>query len=1173
MAIMHPLAEISFITQNEICAIEASAGTGKTWTVERLYIRSLLEKPNLGVNNILVVTFTNNAANELKTRILQQIKNTIKDLIYIRNNVGESSNDPFIEMFLQGRDRKHLDNDVTVLTRAAQTYDQVAIFTIHGFCTRVIKDFQVYCNVSAPIQITTGHSEILLRIIKAFYKEKIIDNSAFKDNLSAVIKNINSLFEVDFDATIIQKILKKLPSDLFVIANGEASLKYTNITRKQLEILSEPIEATVDCIPECFNLPASLRCKSKLTLKDVETINKLRKRELLDALMNNVILYIESKYESFRKLGNKISYDGLVQIVASGVKTNSQFATELFMQYPVAFIDEFQDTDSTQWDIFSSIYNIGQAPRGHVIVVGDPKQAIYRFRGADINTYVDAIEQINNSKSLIENRRSHPNILKFINVLFDQSNQVQYLNFLGEGINYYNVTAKADLDGLTVLPNVEVIQEIAEKAGVKQKFYDGNVQIVGVCGANKPEKEEQLLRVITLEILSLLNANPELKGKIAILVNKNYQATKLVEYLRKYGVKAVELKLGNIYATETAEQLWSILEVIKDISNRSKFNIAISGRIFNFNLNKLSAAELHQEEFELLYQKFYAYKQIFETRGIISLIYKLIEDTSSKEAHGLTNRELSNLIQLGELLNNYSKRLHNPYELLHWFKGKIKAAKDTHHKDLEDDSEEIVRLDNDDEQILITTQHRSKGLEYQILFCPYFSSNDRLDYQHYKLPFFATYKDSDGVLKHELVNNDDLAAKIIEKNNSEIHRVNYVALTRAKSRIYIYLTETTIGKGTLRKYHASSNTSKIDELFGYVKTNPDDNSHRLFNYPDFFKDNGKAIKDDAQAILPGVVAYKRTVSINDLELLKISLPDIQQNKNLIELASFENLNRMVQAYYRQSYSSITTHDSSAENDKEYYVPNQASVSITEQEYKYNVLNMPELRGAKFGLLFHELCETYPLNSANTLPVLRKHNLSDTYLSDYLDMIEEAFSYKLGTTGLSIKEVSDKMHEMEFNLKIKNPIIVAESISKILERHYGSSHPFTLASKELGTIEEGYLKGFIDLFFFADNKFWILDYKTNKVADYSNCDTPEDTNNALLLSMAQNHYYLQYLIYLVAIKRYLEQFINITQATEILGGAIYYYVKGVYVSDKSIAGGVYLDTTCKEVVAELDNLFL
>jgi exodeoxyribonuclease V beta subunit len=189
------------------------------------------------------------------------------------------------------------------------------------------------------------------------------------------------------------------------------------------------------------------------------------------------------------------------------------------------------------------------------------------------------------------------------------------------------------------------------------------------------------------------------------------------------------------------------------------------------------------------------------------------------------------------------------------------------------------------------------------------------------------------------------------------------------------------------------------------------------------------------------------------------------------------------------------------------------------------------------------------------------------------MIEEAFSYKLGTTGLSIKEVSDKMHEMEFNLKIKNPVIVAESISNILERHYGGSHPFTLASKELGTIEEGYLKGFIDLFFFADNKFWILDYKTNKVADYSNCDTPEDMNNALLLSMAQNHYYLQYLIYLVAIKRYLEQFINITQATEILGGAIYYYVKGVYVSDKSIAGGVYLDTTCKEVVAELDNLFL
>ncbi len=1172
MSNYHPLNEITFNSLTETCAIEASAGTGKTWTIERLYIKSLLDRANLNLENILVVTFTNNAANELKIRIIRQINETINHLIKFKNNNQNNPDDPFIKDLLHTRDSNTIINDITVLTRAKQSYDRISIFTIHGFCSNIIKDFQTEFNINTPIQITSSHDEILLRLIKSFYKERILDNKIFSNDLWKVTKNIDNLFETDFETTIIEKLLAKLPKNLFIIENGISKLAYSNISKYNLEVLREDLQLTPENI-NSVNLPDELSNKKRLTKDEINTINKKRKIYFLKVLLSELIVYISNKFDDYRKLGNRINYDELIQIVSSEIKVNKELSQKIFKLYPIAFIDEFQDTDSNQWEIFKSLYSISEnSTRGHLIVVGDPKQAIYRFRGADINTYFMAIKQINKIKFLSENRRSHPHILNFINHIFNPNYQTHNSAFLGDGIQYQKITAKVDLAKLTEIPDSKDLNLLAQKLSINHNFYNDHVHIVSINNQPDCTKEEAIVRALTFEILALLTSNEKLNAKIAILVCKNYQATIIVEYLKKYGIKSVELKLSNIYTTNTAQQLWNILDSIKDLSKKKKFNLAISGDIFNFDLSKLLFQEQHQIELESLYQNFYSYKHIFEQKGILSLIYKIIEHISSKITHGITNRELSNLTQLGELLNKKSKQLHNPYDILPWFKNKIEECKNKTNLDISDnDDEEIIRLDNDDEQIVVMTQHTAKGLEYEILFCPFFNNDSVLNNNQNKLPLFISYQNNKQQV-YELIDDEELANKIIKSNNSEIHRLNYVTLTRAKSRIYIYLSETTKTKTNPIKYFHKANTNKIDELFGYIKSDPNDMSHMIFNYPLFFTNPEQAIKEEFKVLLPSVVSYKRNVTINDLDKLNLNLTNTIENKTSIEMNYLSDLSLLNTTFTRQSYSSITSNlNNDIDNEKDYFKSNDEN--NYNNEYTYEILNSPELKGAKFGLLFHELCENYPLNVNNTNLILNKHSINIDFVNDYINIINEALNYKLGPLNLSISSIDNKIHELEFNLKIKNNINISELVANLLIKYYGETHPFSISCKELKTIDSGYLKGYIDLFFFANDKFWILDYKTNELNNYSNCNSPISTTNEILLSMAENHYYLQYLIYLVAVKRYLEQFINIEDSSSILGGAIYFYVKGVYVTNKQLSGGIYFDDCCQSLISDLDQLFL
>ncbi len=1163
---LHPLQQISFNHANQAYVVEASAGTGKTWTIERLYIKALLESSQpydvslpLSVENILVVTFTNDATNELKQRIATQIQTTINTLIVMNKQSLDSKDDIFLA-YLATR-AEQFEKDVTLLSRALQNFDQSAIYTIHGFCKRIIEDYQFECKTPSQFELVANKGRLIENLVVDFMRSEIINNPQFKDCIAEVLSNLEQLFNSsDFQQSLVEKISAKLPKDMFELFDNNYQLKY-NLS----------------------NVSASLALLSQSELSEED------KRQAKAQFLAYLMQHLASKFPAVNELSGVLSYDDLIQKVADSLKANlidadsnssNILADKIYQQFPVAFIDEFQDTDSLQWQIFSQIYHLQQSVRrGNVVVVGDPKQAIYRFRGADIDTYLAARSQIGAKLELKHNFRSHPEIMNFVNQLFSLDNQncTSETSFLGSGIDYSEVVAAASKNEL-YLPERQELNTLARNNSINVEFSDAPVQIVAINGVSADERRKRLLMAISFEILALLKLNPELKGKIAILVSKNSEASELVKFLAKYGLKAAELKLGNIFATSSALDLYHILLAISDLNNRKSFMRALSTQLLNLDLASLNLeSNPDNNQFELLQQQFFAYKEIWERQGIISLVYHLIQDVIANHPQQdsiVSHRELANIWQLAELLNKQASKLHNQAELLYWFLHKTHDAQTNLESDLDGNNEELVRLDNDDEQIIITTQHKAKGLEYEILFCPFFKSGIKLDGTYdfnYRRPFFSNFRDEDG-MRSELIMDTTLGTQIIANDNKEAHRLNYVALTRAKQRLYIYLKQPTITKST-GKYNSNQRPDKIGELFGYVEKDPQDNSHRLFSYANFFgEDPSLALKQPA--LLSGVAVYNRnSLREEDLQVLKFTSPPRTASANEFNTMYAEfNAQR---CYTRQSYTALTTHGSEDFDASDYFVKNEAA-QITAPNYRYSILSSGQLRGASFGVLFHSLCEAYPFSQAQLQQLLQQENLSaddeHDYPAQFSAMLEETFNYPL-IDDLCLRDLRERsLHELEFNLLIKDSHSLREQIAGLLARYFGDAHPFTRSCRMLDKIEAGFLVGFIDLFFEYQGKYWILDYKTNTLTNYAHAKNHLATESQLVESMADHHYYLQYLLYLVAVKRYLEQRLGLVDATELLGGAVYFYVRGIFTEQLSSGDGIYLDTACQNLVRELDLLF-
>lgn len=1155
----HPIQQINFVNTNAAWLIEASAGTGKTWTIERLYIKALLESNQVNssdnsvnsgydslitVDNILVVTFTNDATDELKSRIYEQLQVTIDTIIYLNNhNNLKNDSDLFVEYLAKRYVSQDHTRDLTILNRALQSFDMASIHTIHGLCHRLLQDYPLECLVNNLFEITSDNLELYTRYTTEFIHTQIMTNPKYSNDIAIMLENLNNdkLFgrRGDYTISLAKQISKALPADLFIRNDNSYTFNYQIDYTPSLELLTTKLHTDED------------------------------KRQAKGAFIACLVEYLQAKYAQVMLERNILSFNEIIQNVIDAMKNNPALADKVFKRYPIAFIDEFQDTDKQQLELFDLIYHLDQNQRGHIIIVGDPKQAIYRFRGANVDSYIKARSKITNHISLQKNYRTSTNIMQFINQLFNLNNQNATVknSFLGNDINYEEGIAAAKQENSILIPDKQSIQGITKSVGVEAEFYDEDVQLVVINGNTRDQRDKQLLNCIAFEILALLRSQANLQSKIAILVTRNAQATEIVTHLKRYGIRATQVKLGSIFAEQSALDLYMILQGIFDLTNLDYFTLAITSRLFNISLTNLHD-KLQNEIIIKLRRDFFNYKYIWNSQGLLALIYNLFQDIIQSNTK-LDKREVANIWQLAELLNKHNNKINNQMELLYWFKDKIDNAQNNLKDELDGDNEELIRLDNDDEQIIVTTQHKAKGLEYDILFCPYFKANIELDMGSYSRPFFSNYT-YNGKEFSSLVSDPIIAKHILEDDNKEAHRLNYVSLTRAKIRLYIYLKQNTYT--TKGQYNKNQKPDKIAELFGYCASSINDSSHTLFDYPKFFSTNPSlAIKQPS--LLPGVIAYNRDNLLSQ-DLDKLSLK-YQQNSehNFNELSTIDSKYLSQKSWARQSYSGIVK--SSNLDDIHDYYEEDTLVKEVKLDYIYNILTDGLITGAIFGTLFHELCENYPLDQKYLITKLGSYSLSSDKINEYttelLVMLDKAFNYPL-IHGMCLNQLGNLCHELEFNLNIKQNVSVAYEIGKLITEHFGQSHPFSLTIKDLGSVLPGFLVGFIDLVVCIDGKYWVIDYKTNTLDDYTTNINNSIQDNVLVESMANHHYYLQYLIYMVALKRYLELHLHLEDASDLLGGSVYYYVRGIYTSDIKPNDGIYLDDTAQELVGLIDNLF-
>jgi len=1131
---MHPLEEINFNQANFAAVIEASAGSGKTWTLERLFIKALLQGQRdnssaISLEDILVVTFTKDATRELRTRMQKQIQVTISKLLLINNGAyNVQNNNDYFDEFLYSR-REYFRRDLTILSRSDQNFDAASIYTIHGFCERVLQNFNLSFKYDSDLEITDSYKPIYKMIVRDFMRTQIINKYQDQNLVGQIYRNLGLIFS-DYD-DLVDAIVDELPNNLTIFDNFSFNSQYTLSSFDNLDFLLEEIK------------DANIVC---------------------DYFISYVINYIVKNFHLYKH--KYINYDELIQRVTSGITNSTTIADSLYTKYPIVFIDEFQDTDDNQWHIFSTIYNLNNVVRGCVIVVGDPKQAIYKFRGADVNTYLSARRQINSTLNLEYNFRSNVNILNFINQIFLLKNQGRDINnsIFGANIDYYPIKTGVKNPSLA-LPSVNQIENQFRALEINQRAYSEDVQIVVITGEGAKEKENNLLKNLTFEILSLLKSDPSLIGKIAILVAKNSEGKKIINYLRKFNIKAADLKLTSIYATTTANDLLIFLNSLNNLTNRNLFMQAITTKLFNIPLADIINNNEVNPTVERLQEDFFNYNEIWQKSGIVSLIYAVIKNLQQgniqESKYQFNNRELANLIQLSELLsqNNAS----NIADFLLWFKQKIDSALDKLSIDETLDSEMVLRLDNDDEQITVTTQHKAKGLEYEILFCPYFKSMAKK--RTTAKVEFGSYIVENGRIS-TIINEDNREIYFAEED-FETNRLNYVALTRAKSRLYIYLKQPKYSPKGL-KYSQNSKTDKIVELFGYNKEDTSFTSHPLFNYHDFFtQEPMSAIKQ--QSLMPSLIAYQRQqLKLKDLNCLKFinSKKENKQNKLLCVKPSFN----YYPAFMRQSYSSLTYKPYSF---ADHFTDNEDAIITTPIKYKYSILSDSNIYGAQFGVLFHELCECYPITNDKLDTILDKSNiisLTQKHKTELIEMIEQSFSYPI-IDNIGLKDLSQYIHELEFNLTIQNETNFKQQFYAIIKNYFGEQHKFTQAVLTLDKIAPGFLVGFIDLMFEYKGKYWVLDYKTNKLNDYTAPIDVNDTNNSILNSMAEHHYYIQYIIYLVALKRYLEFRLGVKDATNLIGGAIYYYVRAVFTDNVSPGDGIFIDNNCSELISQIDQI--
>ncbi len=1171
--------------------IEASAGTGKTHTIGTLLLRLVIEQ-GLAIERILVVTFTEAATADLRRRLrerLRQAFNALEGRIPLPAELAALCPPA-------GRERAR-----TRVWRALLDFDCAPITTIHGFCLAMLQDFAFESGLPFDVETEAEARGLLEEVVDDFRSQQLHSLEPLViDYLSDALPSREALLQLA-ERVLARPDCQPLPATVERHPDPVGALRAAHRQARTLWLAQrEEIAALVcdheglhkgwfkpqkrlDSLAEMERLLAPERAESAQLPAGVGRLTpawlaaKCKKgrqppahpffeacQRLVDAgaaFEREALAYTHALLEHLRRevprrrlQRNVQSFDDLLQrldqaLAAEGGET---LAARIRDRCDAALVDEFQDTDRVQVRIFERLFGDGALP---VFLVGDPKQSIYGFRGADINAYLEAAGLAAERHTLAINWRSSPPLLAAVDLLFGRAERAGQRPFVDPRIHHQPVQ-----------PQPEARNALEPGTAPLQLRFLPRADRAGPRGAiAKDWIDAHLADWVASELVRLLAGGPRLDGapvqpgQVAVLVRTNDQAARLQRALQRRRVPAVLSSAGSVFATREAEELSRVLAATAEPTDTARVRAALATDLLGLDAVALDAMGADDEATTAAAQQRWAgwllrfrdWRRCWQQRGFMRLARALLLEAPEADAPpaavrlaGLVDgeRRLTNLLHLAELLHGAAAGEHlGPRALLRWFEQKRTG-------DSQGADSEQLRLESDARAVQLVTVHRSKGLQYPVVVCPSLwdvrrdSSFplvfDRLDAESGRARSFVDLH------KSPLAENVQLARR---ETLAEAMRLTYVALTRAEQLCLVIW-------GGLKDY-AHAPLARLLHLPGA---------------PDDLEALGKAIgRLDDQRLFTDLqqLAAESGGTIAATELAPPDAATWQPDgARPSALGCVELRRRLEPAWSIHSFSSLKAGqrrgaDVAAVPDHDQDVEPAASLALAAAEPQLQVAAAAERipladleRGPRMGDCLHALLEQVDFAAADdaALAVLiarqrRAFGLDDAAAAGLRRAVDAVLDTPLdGPTGrlrLRGLPAHQCLRELEFLLPaagVLEPAAWAADLRALGGPVIPDAYPARLAAMAPQRLA-GFLRGFIDLVFVHDGRWFVVDYKSNflgeRFADYR----PE----RLAAAMAEHDYFLQYLLYCLALERILRYRLADFDAERHLGGVYYLFVRGLH----------------------------
>ncbi|HQE60370.1 MAG TPA: UvrD-helicase domain-containing protein, partial [Spirochaetota bacterium] len=634
-----------------ISLIEAGAGTGKTYSITNIYIRLLLEK-NYDSSEIAVVTFTVAAADELRDRI----SNKLRELLTSLESGAENIPDEFSSLV----NNSNIDESKIKIELALRSLDDAPIFTIHKFINKITKENAFESHSSFDAEISEDKSEILSLIIMDFFRsninnyekqiQKMLNWSDYFKELVRFIRSVSdkNIIYSNVTADDIFSGLDEFRESAIIFNNYFSDNENNQKTFKSfahvrsnvnfpimIKLANQIIENKYYLMEKSDDFEHYFtwigtdtfnRRFSEYSAVDGDSLNALDAMRILYNAKNytNIIIkrfksaFALKALDDYHKAVQNIKvqkqilfYDDIINSVYSVVKENadSELKKNVSRKYSIALIDEFQDTDESQCVIFGNLFN-------NLIYIGDPKQSIYRFRGADIYSYIEVSKKSTNRYNLQINWRSEEKLLSAVNAFFNCSDP-----FRNKDIDFVPAEPCKKIGEMTVDDSNDVMN-------IRFQSYSNQSRL-------------NVYEDITREIVSLLDlsskgkalipeenyARPLRASDIAILVYKNNEADEMRNYLSKKGIPSAIRSGKSVFDSYEFTEFVQILTAMENPESMKKIKTALSVRFMGFTPAMIEL--LSDDDMSIHAERFALYGRTASLKGLLEAYRMLVKDYSA----------------------------------------------------------------------------------------------------------------------------------------------------------------------------------------------------------------------------------------------------------------------------------------------------------------------------------------------------------------------------------------------------------------------------------------------------------------------------------------------------------------------------------------------------------------